>query len=528
MGVCKEIPVIDLFAGPGGLGEGFSAFRGPGGVRAFRTRLSIEMDHHSHQTLMLRSFFRQFDDGEAPPAYYEYLRGEERWIGASVEDLLDEFPDQGQRAREEAWCEELRPEVADLVDERVSMALRKPRKRKDWVLIGGPPCQAYSLVGRARMRGPQGDSFYEDGRHTLYREYLRIIAEHRPSVFVMENVKGLLSATSKNGDLVFRQILRDLERPPGSGLRYRLFPLSHDTDGLFDAASDCADPRDFIVKCEDHGVPQARHRVIIVGVLESKFGAGIQMPHFLPSVETPVSCDTAIETLPRLRSGLSRQPDSVDKWFQVLHAIPRERWFRRIQSNGQYDVAERIRTTVSELHAPQKGRGGQFIATNRIPKFEADWFFDPQLGGVCNHETRGHRADDLHRYIYVSCFGKTRRASPKLEDFPVDLLPQHQNVARALKSGVFNDRFHVQLKGTPSRTITSHISKDGHAFIHYDPTQCRSLTVREAARFQTFPDNYFFEGPRTEQYRQVGNAVPPLLAREVASIVAQGLANGWK
>lgn len=162
---------------------------------------------------------------------------------------------------------------------------------------------------------------------------------------------------------------------------------------------------------------------------------------------------------------------------------------------------------------------GQTAKRNRV----LTSMYDGRLRSLSAHEARSHMASDLRRYMYAAVFAEVTKRSPKLSDFPESLLPDHRNVALGASGEMFSDRFRVQLPHQVATTITSHISKDGHYFIHYDPVQCRSLTVREAARLQTFPDNYKFEGPRTQQYHQVGNAVPPYLAAQIAEIVADVL-----
>jgi DNA (cytosine-5)-methyltransferase 1 len=509
------IPVIDLFAGPGGLGEGFSALRREG-QPVFKIKLSIEKDSHAHQTLELRAFFRQFPDGKAPEEYYDYLTGR-----ITRETLFQKFPSETEKTTKEAWHAELgRPQYPKrVIDDRICAALDDPGP---WVLIGGPPCQAYSLVGRSRIIGEEdGLAKYEkDARHNLYRRYLRILAVHRPPVFIMENVKGLLSATRRK-QRIFERILHDLKNPPRAvpeaedvrashELSYRLFPLVSRRQG--DLLEEFA-PEDFVVRTEDYGIPQARHRIIVLG-LRSDFFHRIS-PRALRT-ESPVFIEQAIADLPPLRSGISKEIDSAEEWYEVLRSTESMTWVK----NGSMDARLRreLRDTVQSLKSGLT-RGAEFLAGTPSPGFAKEWFCDTRLKGFCNHSTRSHIREDLHRYLFVSAFARVNGRSPLLNDLPARLLPDHKNVAEALEETKFNDRFRVQLKGRPSTTVTSHISKDGHYFIHYDPTQCRSLTVREAARLQTFPDNYFFEGPRTQQYQQVGNAVPPLLAKQIAGIV---------
>ena len=197
------IPIIDVFAGPGGLGEGFSSLLNESGERIFKIKLSIEKEDHAHQTLQLRAFYRQLDRKAVPAEYYEVLRTEK-----TIDDLFALYPTQSASAKAEAVQETLGPDSWQRVSSKIQGALHGER---DWLLIGGPPCQAYSLVGRSRNKSKKNYEPLKDDKHFLYREYLRIIATFWPAVFVMENVKGLLSSKpDPKKDPIFARILVDL------------------------------------------------------------------------------------------------------------------------------------------------------------------------------------------------------------------------------------------------------------------------------------------------------------------------------
>lgn len=509
--------VVDLFAGPGGLAEGFSAATDGHGHFPFKIALSIEKDRAAHSTLLLRTFLRQFENG-FPNEYYRFLQN-----GDEEPDWEQLYPSQWAAARRDALLLELGPK-----DNQTVVSCRIGAVRREYgdrtILIGGPPCQAYSLIGRARNRGVVGYVPEKDHRHTLYRNYIGILSELQPAAFVMENVRGMLSS-SLNQKLIFEMIRQDLQE---AGPGYRLLALNPPQREKARSADSGLEPSDFIVRSEDFGVPQARHRVIILGI-RSDLAECLSSPVLepLPTVENErATVSHVLRGMPKLRSGLSHK-DSPEKWMRALEEAgrmvsraigflpPAERKMFRSRLAECTKYAVRNSRKCSPRSALTPSRLGP-----KCPKYLAAWLTDSKLNALPNNETRGHMPSDLARYLFVSLWGELVGDSPKSREFPEALYPNHGS----WKSGDFADRFRVQLWNEPSSTVTSHIAKDGHYFIHPDPAQCRALTVREAARLQTFPDSYLFKGNRTEQYTQVGNAVPPYLAKQIASALYSAVA----
>ena len=498
----SPVPIIDVFAGPGGLGEGFSALTDECGRNAFRIALSVEKDAVACRTLKSRAVCRHLADAGQLHCFHALLRGE---ISRNEFDALVQVRLASEEADREVLGAELGRVPAEQVDTRIRAALGDATS---WILIGGPPCQAYSLAGRARRANDQ--NFEADEKHFLYREYLRILRVHAPPVFVMENVKGLLSS-HHGGSPMFSRILRDLGAP-ARGLSYEIRSLIRQGDrfGL--------KPDDFLIESERYGVPQTRHRVILLGV---RSDLAFRPSRLLTQSKAPVTVGQVLAGLPRIRSKISRGQDSVEAWHEAVRSAPLA--VRGWGVGGERKVIAAMSAAAKKARSLDDS-GGAFIAKQSTlagaPRAISEWLAAPGLGGVIQHEARQHMASDLARYLFAATFAQEFGLSPKLNVFPRALLPEHEN-ARLIDDAKapFPDRFRVQCLGMPSSTIVSHISKDGHYYIHPDPVQCRSLTVREAARLQTFPEDYFFEGNRTQQYVQVGNAVPPLLAFKIAEIV---------
>ena len=433
--------VIDIFAGAGGLSEGFSQ-------KGYEVELSCDSDTNCCNTLRTRKYLRELIKTGKQSQYVKYL---------NQNNSLEEFCKNNsiyKTISEKVLQMELKQ---DNIKDFHNSVMDKTGQKSIDVLIGGPPCQAYSIAGRSRDEHNKT----RDKRHYLFRIYLNIIERLKPKFFIYENVPGLLSASTNQGNIsdLFEKEFLVLKTP------YIILPKDDFQNNLFN--DNTFRIKDHIIDMSKYGVPQKRKRVILIGVrkdiykkLDNKLS--LFWSEFEKFRKSPVSCKEALSGLPILKAG-----------------------------SGD----------IRRSEAGYKTRKFSPYATGLKSRF-----------GILNHQARNHMRSDLDRYKYFikkSINGYKPNLNDLAKDKP-DLLPAHKNLK------IFIDRFKVQVYENPASTITAHIQKDGHYYIHPDIKQLRSLTVREAARIQGFPDDYFFEGNRGEQFKQVGNAVPPVFSALLA------------
>jgi len=396
----KKYTFIDLFAGCGGLSEGF--YR-----TGFMALAHVEINHWACETLRTRMKYYGYDNAE--------IEVIERDI--TSEDIIEKI--------EEA-TNGVKPDI----------------------IIGGPPCQAYSTAGRVR----DGKGMAKDPRNFLFESYVRILDHFRPKFFVFENVTGILSA-NVNGRPILPQVLSAL------GKEYKILD----------------NPDILLHNTADYGVPQIRKRIIIMGVRKDLKKDAIDLYHSVKKTHYNPDMDES------LRKGLKRFVD--------------------------------VREAIGDLPpvAP-----GQDVSTETFD-YPCDNEFLKQIGKkgihpLMDHICRKHNETDRERFRVMIgnhwSFGEMRKARPDLE---------HEHAR------VFDNSYVVQWWNLPSKTILAHIHKDGFQFIHPDGKQLRTFTVREAARIQSFPDDFVFEGSRGEKYKQIGNAVPVLFAEALAKSIKENL-----
>ena len=400
---------IDLFAGAGGLSEGF--------VQAgFKPIAHVEMNEFAAKTLETRSAYYYLKDTDNLGIYTKYLTGK-----ITREQFMEHIPASITKTIiHETMSDKTLPGIFKTIDGIMKI---KGISSVD-VVIGGPPCQAYSLVGRAQS-SHMDTPMSEDPRNLLYKLYGRFLKKYQPKMFVFENVMGIISA---NGGSTWKNIQKYLKR-----IGYEL---------------ECREQH-----ASYFGVLQNRRRMIIVGWLKN---SGLKYPDFI-EIKTNSVVNDLFKDLPKLLPG-----ESADKYSKC--------------KASNYVIESGIRTSsdVLTLHSSRKNNERDISIYRRAIELWND----------------GHK-----RLNY--------------NDLPEEL-KTHKN------RHSFTDRFKV-VEGDEAycHTILAHLSKDGHYFIHPDINQHRSITVREAARIQSFPDSYFFEGSRTAQYIQIGNAVPPIMAKGI-------------
>lgn len=490
--VDTQIRVMDLFAGPGGLGEGFSAFEARPGHRPFRIIASVEKDPAACRTLRLRDFYRrllQAGDRAGLDSYYAYIRGErESPVEAGSMLARTAWQEAGEEVLEHTLGQ---PDTGSVL--QTAMDRARVSRKTPLVLIGGPPCQAYSTVGRSRNAGTAGYQPERDGRHFLYRVYLDLLRDYQPVIFVMENVKGMLSSRV-GGRPLFPRILQDLTSPAVAGgqdgrrihHQYRLYSLIDGFSFRRGQSASSIQPGRFVIQAEYYGIPQARHRVILLGLREDLANQFDRLSRPFPCLspltgsegqQPSISTCQVLAGLPPLRSGLS--------WLQTTY--PRGDWRRTLTALAadfgpkieDLELRAAFEQAALQAAASDLSPGGRSVpAADRTadgadpPTELAVWYrgSDPLL--VLNHETRNHMPEDLARYLFCAVYAKLKGVSPKATQFPAGLAPRHRN----WETGKFDDRFRVQVADQPATTVMSHMAKDDHYFIRYDPVQCQPFS----------------------------------------------------
>ena len=379
---------IDLFAGCGGLSEGFYK-------QNFRALTHVENDHYSCESLKTRM------------KYYGYS---EKNISVIEKNITDK----------------------DII-KKIKNELKGS---KIDVILGGPPCQSFSSLGRAK----DDNSMKNDPRNYLFENYEKILNYFKPKIFLFENVMGLLTAKFQN-----KKVINIIKEKLGKN-----YKILDDIDKMV------------LNSCE-YGVPQIRKRVFLIGVRNDinfeikKIFNNIKKTHY-----TPTSND---------------KEKSKKKKYHTVH------------------------NAIGDLPSLKPGEG-QIISNFKIKK----------NCKLLDHVARTHNKIDRKRFREMS-----------KNKWTFDELLEKKPSLRHKKKRVFNNSYVVQFWNKPSRTIISHLYKDGNQFIHPDYKQERTLTVREAARLQSFPDNFYFAGSRTQQYKQIGNAVPPLMSEKIAISIKKAL-----
>lgn len=392
---------IDLFVGCGGLSEGFEQSRKYKMIGAVEWEPSPVKELRNH----LKNRWG-IQDSEERVLQFDIQRTEELFNGW----------------KDKKFCE------SKGLDALVG-------NRQLDVIIGGPPCQAYSVAGRIRDE----HGMREDYRNYLFESYLKVVQHYKPRVFVFENVPGILSA--KPGDGSVRII--DLIQKAFADAGYAVLP----------------DLSNAIIDMTEYGVPQNRKRIIILGVSKEHYGDKAEAmvekfySSYLPEykIEKKATVRDAIGDLPKLRP--------LDEPISYL--------------------GRKLSHSVS----------------------------DPLING---HISRFHNKRDIELFKFLEediASGRMKYTSAKsLKTLYTKLTGKTSNV----------HKYYVLRWDEPSNLIPAHLFKDGLRHIHPDPEQARTITVREAARLQTFPDDYYFNCSQTDAFKMIGNAVPPLFAKKVA------------